>query len=386
MIKTYTAYTTEVDDTNLAVSQILTQLKPEENLLTNSIGIISCHSEFVLSGVVKALGEALPFDTVGAISTAQSTAGKSDALILSIMLITSDGVQFASAVTPSLTKNAAEEIDATYKKIATSFFARPRLVLAYAPFMTENSGDDYVEILARASYGAPCFGTIATDSSEAFENCFSIYNGEHFRDKMVITLIYGNFKPKFFIANISDDKILHKGAVITKSRGHILMEVNNRPIADFLNDMGLDKFGETRFAMLSLPFLLDYHDGTPKVSKIFVSLTSERHALCAGAVPEGSTMHIAINEREDILSTTGHAMDKILEQSENVAGLLIYSCFSRSVSMGSDIFAELELVNNKVSDLPTLMAYSGGEICPTTNIDDKSINRFHNNAFIACLF
>jgi len=317
---------------------------------------------------------------------AQSTAGKADALMLTIMLITADDVQFVSVVTPSITRNAADEIESTYKSVATSFFARPALVLTYVPFMPAHSGDEYVEILSHASYGAPCFGTIATDDTETFENCYSIFNGEHFRDKMVMTLIYGNFKPKFFIANISEDKISDKGAIITKSRGHIIMEVNNRPVADFFEDMGLAEAIKTRYAMLSLPFLMDYNDGTPKVSKVFVSLTPENYALCAGAMPVGNSIHIAVNEKADILYTSGCAMDKISEFSENAAGLLIYSCFSRSLSMGSDCFAEIELVNSKANSLPLLMSYSGGEICPTINIQDKSINRFHNNAFIACLF
>jgi hypothetical protein len=33
-----------------------------------------------------------------------------------------------------------------------------------------------------------------------------------------------------------------------------------------------------------------------------------------------------------------------------------------------------------------MMAYSGGETCPTQVSDDKAINRFHNNAFVACVF
>jgi hypothetical protein len=36
--------------------------------------------------------------------------------------------------------------------------------------------------------------------------------------------------------------------------------------------------------------------------------------------------------------------------------------------------------------LPFLMAYSGGEICPTRVSEEKAINRFHNNAYVACLF
>jgi hypothetical protein len=48
---------------------------------------------------------------------------------------------------------------------------------------------------------------------------------------------------------------------------------------------------------------------------------------------------------------------------------------------------EVDLINEKVAGrLPYMMTCSGGEICPTQVIDGVATNRFHNNAFIACLF
>ena len=62
MIKTLIAWTAEVDDDKLAVEQIKSQLGLEGGLLRNTVGIVACHYEFVLSGILKAICEALPFD------------------------------------------------------------------------------------------------------------------------------------------------------------------------------------------------------------------------------------------------------------------------------------------------------------------------------------
>jgi hypothetical protein len=383
MIKTFIAKTTEVDDLKTAIEEIQSQLG-QDSLLKNTIGIVACHYEFVLSGLLKGVCEALPFDVVGTISPSQSVADVSDSLLLTLMVMTSDDVEFVKVLTPSLESEAGKVIAESYQSAARA--EKPGLILTFAPFMLQNSGDEYVSVIAEASGGVPCFGTLAVDDTAEFTYCYMLCNGEHYRDKMAMILLYGNVHPKFFIANISDSKILEKTAVVTKSSGHVLMEVNERPVVEFFEDLGLTKASETQYAMSSLPFMIDYNDGTPKVSKIFIMLTPEKYALCAGAIPQGSTLYIASTDKDDVLLTTGKAVDVLLNDIQNSSALMVYSCISRSMTLGAEQFKEMELLRQKIgTKLPFMMACSGGEICPTQVSDNKAINRFHNNAFIACL-
>jgi hypothetical protein len=388
MIQTIVSYTTEIDDPERAIEEVKSRLQSGGALRKNTVGILACHYEFVLSGVVKALCEALPFPVLGAITSAQAAPGVSDTLFLTLMVLTSDEVEFAVARTDSLRGGEPGRIIAqTYAETASAKEEKPALILAYAPFMVENSGDEYVNVLTEASSGAPCFGTLAVDDTADFSNCFMIHDGEHYNDRMSMLLIYGDIKPKFFIATISPDKILGKSALVTKSAGHILMEVNDRPVVEYFEDLGLTKASETAYAMTSLPFMLDYGDGTPQVSKVFIGLTPEGYAICAGAMPEGSTLYIGVFDKADVLLTTRGAVEKALASAEGASGLLIYSCISRSMSLGAEQLLELDLVKEQVaSGLPFMMAYSGGEICPTRVSEAKAINRFHNNAFVACVF
>lgn len=55
MIKSFTAFTDEIDDAGQAVAEITQQLEEAGALLKNTFGIISCYAEFVESGVVSAL-------------------------------------------------------------------------------------------------------------------------------------------------------------------------------------------------------------------------------------------------------------------------------------------------------------------------------------------
>ena len=100
MIKTLIAHTTELDDADLAVEQITSRLKLDDGLMKNTIGIVACHYEFVLSDIFKEICTALPFDVVGTISASQSVHGESGSLLLTLMVLTSDDVEFKKVMTP----------------------------------------------------------------------------------------------------------------------------------------------------------------------------------------------------------------------------------------------------------------------------------------------
>jgi hypothetical protein len=394
MIKTMVACTAEIDDAGQAVAEIARQLDLENSLLKSSVGIVACHYEFVLSGVARAICGALPFRTVGTITSAQAVPGECGGLLFTLMVLTSDDVAFASGLTPSLLGGASEQaIEQSYRDTAAKSGARPderpALIFAFAPFIIENSGDTYVGALTRLSGGSPCFGTLAVDDSNNFANCFMLYDGEEYRDRMGMVLLFGDVSPQFCIATISESKIVSDEALVTKSEGHVLMEVNNRPVLDYFEKYGLAKAAETQYAMTSLPFMLDYGDGTPPVSKVFISLTPERHAICASMMPEGSRMKIGVFDRDDVLLTTGGAIDtaRACMAGKQASGALIYSCISRNMTLGSNQTAEMELVGDRLrGSAPFMMAYSGGEICPTRTSGAGAVNRFHNNAFVMCLF
>ena len=385
MMKTMTASTTELDDEKLAIEQLKSQLELESNLLKNTIGIAACHYEFVLSGTYQAICAAMPFEVVGTISSSQSIHDESGTLTMTLMVLTSDDVEFDKVLTPSLLSEPGKAISDAYRSACRA--EKPALILTFGAFLPQNSGDEYVNVLTEVSGGVPCFGTLAVDDTLDFSNSFVLADCDYHRDKLVMVLVYGNIHPKFFVANISDSKVLEKSALVTKSAGPILMEVNERPIIDYFEDLGLVEASGVQYALTSLPFLLDYNDGTPKVSKIFVMLTPEKYALCAGSMPEGSTLYMASTDTKDILLTSGEAIDSILDSCEGSPALLVYSCVGRSMTLGADQFKEMELLDEKIgARLPYLMATSGGEICPTQISEEKAINRFHNNAFIACLF
>jgi len=391
--KTFILSTLELDSPALAVEEILSELAAKtavSPLLKNTVGIISCHHEFVHSEVVAAVCAALPFDVCGMVASPSSTGDRTGSLVLQIYCITADDVEFEIVLTPPLVTDPYPAVYASYKAAADKRDTPPRLALFYGPFMQANSGDEYLNALTKAYKGVPIFGSLAVDDTQDFANSYTIHNGAHFSDRAVLVLAYGNISPRFYVSNISPGRISEKAAIITKSSGHLVQEVNGRPVREYFADMGLAKASELRFAMSMLAFVIDYNDDTPLVARMFVIATDDGHALYAGGMPEGAHMYLAPSDKTDVLHTTGITLKEISGELDNLtargtpaSGALIHTCVARAISMGMDTFAELDLIKDTLfGKIPYLATYSGGEFCPTT----MDMNRFHNNSLVICVF
>ena len=388
MTKTLIAVTKELDDLTLAMDEIMAQLQPDISFLRNSLAIVACHYEFVETGILQALHAKLPCEMVGAISMPTAAGDQSDLIMLSVMVITSDEASFSTALTDTVQQDPVQPLSNAYKQTAAQKDATPSLILTYCPFIfnPDVTGDVHVRTLSEVSGNVPCFGTISTDGTMHAEKCLIIYNGETYLDKCCIALVYG-LTPKFYLANISPNKIISQPAMVTKSKGNTLMEVNNRPVQEYFKSLGLYEVSKEVFGMLILPFIIDYKDGSSFVAKTFTQLSPEGHAMFAAEIPEGCTIQVATNDRDDILASTGIAIDRILAENPDATGMLAYSCVSRYMAFGRDALVEMDLVKNKSrGKIPFLMASSGGEICPMDADKGQHINRFHNNTIAFCVF
>lgn len=383
MLKTLTAHTAEIDDCEAAVAEILDQLDLENNLLSHSAAILSCYSEFIDTGVVRSLCDKLPFPVIGTTTLATAVTGDLGQLLLGIMVLTSDDIFFSAALTDNLEHELEATVAAAYEKARRQLEGKPELILTAAPLLFHQAGDLYVEILDKVSGGVPNFGAITVDHTSDYRYASVLYNGEAYRKSLAVLLLSGNVSPKFHLATISEKKILKQTAVITDSEGNILKEVNGLPLAAYLETLGLASDGKVSKGLNSIPFVLDYNDGSEPIVRAMFAITDEGYAVCGGLMPVGSTIAIGAIDREDVLSTSIKTVNRALPEGENA--LLMYSCIGRNMALGIDNTAGMRSVNETVRDrIPFLLCYSGGEICPVGHRDGLSSNRFHNDTFIAC--
>ena len=384
MIRSYTAFTREIDDVDFAATEILAQLAPEKNCLRNTVAIVTCYHEFATNGLVAELYQKLGFPIIGTTTTATSTNRGCGQLDFSLIMLTSDDVTLTAACSAPLAGALEAPFTQMYQNALTGHREPPKLILSAAPIMLNYTGDEYVQVLDQVSGGVPNFGTLAVDNTSDYRNSYVIFNDQVERDVYGIIVASGAFDPKFLYASFSQKYILSGTATITKAEGNLLSEIDGLPIIQYMEAMGLAENGKVRDVLHSVPFILNYSGEGVPVSRVLLSWDEQGRGICGGIMPEGAKFSLGTWDKSDVLNTTLSTLEKML-QNEGAHTLLLYSCLARSYSLGGELLAETELVNKTVAGkVPYIFGYAGGEICPA--VEGKITNSFHNNTVIACAF
>jgi hypothetical protein len=387
MVRLLTAYTREVDDSAKAIKEIHEQLNLAEKQLTHSAILLFCYSEFIKSGVAEAVGNSLPAETVGCTSHYFALPGAAGDIMLTVMALTSDDVEFAAGVSEPLTgENLEGCIDALYQKTAASLNAEPAFIFALLPMLFNLGSDIMLTALDHACGGIPVFGTGALDMHIRPRHPKTIYRGSAYSDRMVLLLFKGPIKPKFFFFPFPEQGMFSQDAVITGAEGNQITDINNMPAISFVKELGL--FQESKHSVsIAFPLVVDYHDGTDPQVVVMYSISPEGALICGTHVQVGGTLKIGVINADYVLASA-RDMIQAVKKTGNQAGFLMFSCFLRSVVLRGNSLAEIELFQKEIGGFssPYLFLYSGGEICPRYMESGETVNRFYQFALIACQF
>jgi hypothetical protein len=387
MINMLLSQTLEVDDPDLAVKEILSQLKLEQNLEKYALGFIHCNDAYIGSGVVKAVTEAMPFRVVGMNTLLHSSSlGLIDNMLLNLSVLTSSDVSFATGLSePMRDVNLKDNVTETYKRALSDTLIRPSLALMYCPPNTERAlGEDLVRDFDAISDKVPLFGALAADYSTDIRNPRVIYDGVAYKDRFLIVLLEGSVKPKFFSFPVSHKKIIRQKAIVTESDGHVLKKVNGMPVLEFLESLGLCRNGQIIGAH-TIPLFLDRHDGHPPMARIIHHRTPEGHILLGGNAPVDTTIGIGAMDARHIQEGVRRISAMVKLKTPDVFWL--YSCVSRNFALGLNYTAEAELLHSELAGWTSyLFSYSCGEICPVLLKDGKWHNEYHNMTLISMIF
>lgn len=382
MFKVLHANTSEIDDPACAVKEILEQLDCNR-LEKHSIGILGCHLDYTLNGTIEMLCRKLPFDVIGTTTITTDICGDAGEDQLALIVVTGDDVYFSSSISKPLTDDADKLIADAYLEAADKLVVEPRLALFIGPSILALAADSQVEALDKASDSIPLFGTIALDYTDSIRSPRTIYNGGDFADRLPLILIGGAIKPHFYCASVPKDSYLNQEAIITLSDGNVLKEVNNMPAITYIEALGLAENGVIA-SVPSIPLSIDEGDGSKPSARAILTTTPEGWVVCSGTMPESATLGIGSLTIKDITSTAAEVAHAI-QREPDAQGALIFSCLSRNIALGLDIWAESEIIKSIVSDdLAYLFLYSAGEIYPDIT-ENRVYNKAHNYSIIACI-
>ena len=379
MIKSYVVASREIDDVEAVVNEVLSKLDIEKNLLKNSLGIITCFSEFVDTGAVKAVCEALPFDCIGSTTTICSSAKETDQVLFALTVLTSDDCHFVTSLIP-VGENYDEDIASTLTSLLKNNPGKPELVLGYFPLMRMISGDMLLASINKLIDDTPLFGTVATDHTMDYTTACTIHNGNAYREAVALCFIYGQVNYSFEIASLDEDMIKKQRAIITESNGNLLTGVNGKTAQEYLEEIGITK-SELESGIGIIPLVIDHKNGTRPVARAAFGLTPDGHVVCGGSMPIGATIAIGRVKADDVISTITNALTNFVEKD---CLIISYSCMARFIALGLNHTAEADKMSELVGDTNYLFANSGGEICPLPDVNGKLRNYFHNFTNVFC--
>lgn len=390
MIQSASLFTFEIDDAEAALAEIRQQLDAKLVLRKNAAAILQCDPEFIESGTATHICEGLGFPVVGGTSAAQAVNGSQGDLMLSLHVFTSEDVEFVATHTDGL---AEDLFGATAQSLAPAMAASPlplRLILTFPPIIEEYAGDWYVEAFERVCGKVPVFGSLAVDDAvTVYDRCASVCEGQTFAREMSYLLVFGNVTPRFFVATVPAATTLPEMGVITKSQDNIVQEINGVRAIDFFERVDLAKNGVLRDGIDFVPFLMTVKNDSGAAQRPFVRalirFDENGAAICRGAMYEGANFTIGSSSGADVIAATMALVEQINGQ-DAVGAALMFSCIVRRLTIGSDPQLELTRVRETLrDDIPFMLAYSGGEIAPTSRRQMDAENRFHNFSFIVCL-
>jgi hypothetical protein len=341
---------------------------------------------------MKGICEALPFEIVGSTTLGNGVGDSTGNILLTLLVLTSDDVEFAIGLTDSIVSEDKTPLWEAYKIAAGKLSGAPKLMFSFAPLLLNVGGDFYVETFNAISNGLPNFGMISVDHNSDYHDSKIIYNGEAYKDKYAFILISGEIHPHFFTASIRSEKIFEEKGIVTASVGNQLQTVNGKPVVEFLQKLGLRKDeNDAIIGINSFPFIVDYNDGTKPVVRVMFANTPEGYAVCGGDIPVGATISVGSIDANEILQTTSDVLKEALDKKpDDTSCFLIFSCVGRYFGLGFEPMAEIEASQKAFlgTGIPFQITYSGGEICPvySKNEDLITTNRNHNDTFCICIF
>jgi hypothetical protein len=383
MIAMYTARTAEIDEADAAIAEIKSQIDFSA-LKKNTGGLIFCHLDFIDSGVAAALCRELPFPVIGMTSLASADAQGYSLFELTLTILTSDDVTFTAGMTHGITReNYTDEINQLYQRIRGKTEHDPALILTFMPYMQGVSGHEVVAAMNGACGGIPLWGSITSSVDFNYQTVHTLCNGENLPTGVAMMFLNGPINPRFISSSIPERNISGNRAVITRSEGAVLKEINDMPVLQYLTQIGLVINKEN---ITTTPIMVYFGNSEKPVALGFYALYEDGSVLTADAVPVGTSCAIGSIDAPGIFESAEAGLGQILSYADRQATLLL-PCVTRYLMLAPEQEGELQLVKEKLTrdGHPFMMGYSGGEICPLPDRSGKLHNRFHNYTFCACV-
>ncbi|MFT5387146.1 MAG: hypothetical protein ACI9F2_000070 [Lysobacterales bacterium] len=208
-----------------------------------------------------------------------------------------------------------------------------------------------------------------------FNNTFQFYQNKVLRHAAVGLILGGQINVS--IASRHGWRPLGKPRTITESYSNIIKKINDKPAVTLYEEYLGKESDDIRSKHLSKIALLYplglYIEGSQEyLLRNAVDILSDGSIVCQGDVPQGSTVHVMIGNKE---SCAQAAFEAACEAKKDLLGkeaklIIVIESMARLKLLGRQAFKEIQEIKTVFGkDTPIIGFYANGEICPFQTTD-----------------
>lgn len=386
MLRMAVGQTDELEGT-FAARDLVDQCAAALDGLEPQAGLLLASHDLDFDELLESIAEAYPsMDLVGCSTLApMSSAGELAEGSTTLTLFASDVLDFTVGLGTGMatdsgaaTRNAVEEARRATEKPPALLVAMPSVEHVDPSQITKEIGSVLGPSVPVIGGGA------APDLPVAMPwlGGVQFFGSRVLTDTLPVLLISGPLKVSIGIAHGWTP--VGKTAIVTRSDGHVVYEVDNEPILNFYQRyLGVG----SEPAVANPLAIVDENSGLHVLRAPLEYNESDGSATFFGAIPEGSTVQLAMATTDEILAGTQTSVAAAIERYPAGAqpeAALIASCAVRGFLLGSRTREEIERIREGIDDaVPISGFYAFGEIAP---LEDRGATSFHNETCVTVLF
>lgn len=302
---------------------------------------------------------------------------------LTLMLFSSDTVKFSTGIGYGAQADPNLAADQAVKQ-ATAGHSPPKVCIALpASYISDGSttnGGALLQGLEQAlGQHVPILGGAAGDQYR-FQSTIQFCRTEILTDSLPILLFSGDIQFSFGTA-CGWTPIGHK-AVVTRSEGTALYEVDGKPALEFY-----ERYLGDRRPTAETPVAV-YEDNSDyyymRVPNTYDEESGKINFL--GNIPQNATIQLTDINRDEVVVAAKTAFEAALDrypENQEPEAVLLFSCCCRRWLLGTRAREEYQLVRNALpKSVPICGFYTYGELAP---LEPQGISHYHQETFVTLL-
>jgi hypothetical protein len=318
------------------------------------------------SGSLDAVRRAYPKAQLTGCSTAgeiHKATVRDDTVVMTAVSFEHTSVQCTSVII----EGSARSFDAGRELIKHLDLNGLRHVIAFCEGMLVNASEFVSGVNSVLPEGVVVSGGFAGDGNR-LRSTQVWCNGEPHKSMATAIGLYGE-RLHVGVSAIGGWKPFGPDRLITRSKGNVLYEVDNKPVLSLYKQY----LGEYADGLPStgLMFPLEIVIEGQRVMRALIGFDeAEQSITFAGNIPEGSFARFMVGYTDDLLAGTEEAARSSITALNNATSQfsLLVSCNGRRFVLKQRVEEEVEVVRDALGPLTAMAGfYSYGEIAPTTS-------------------